>query len=167
MGAMESIRIGVMSLMRLFANHCPSPSLRMHLFRLSGVQIGRKVMINMDTKFIDNWRPGFIIIEDEVSMGPFVSLVAEAMPNNSFIGEVYDVAKEGRIILRRGAWLGVGVVVLPGVEIGSGAIVGANAVVTCDVEPFAIMAGAPARKIGDVRDKRKKAASQARPGECT
>jgi acetyltransferase-like isoleucine patch superfamily enzyme len=47
-------------------------------------------------------------------------------------------------------------VLLPGVEIGTGAIVGANAVVTKDVDPFAIVAGVPARKIGDVRERSKK-----------
>jgi acetyltransferase-like isoleucine patch superfamily enzyme len=45
-------------------------------------------------------------------------------------------------------WLGAHVVVLPGVTIGNGAIVGANAVVTKDVEPMTIVAGVPAKPIG-------------------
>ena len=47
------------------------------------------------------------------------------------------------------AWADVGVnaVVLPGVTIGNGAIVGAGAVVTRDVPPFAVVAGVPARFI--------------------
>lgn len=44
-------------------------------------------------------------------------------------------------------WIGHGAVVRPGVAIGNGAVVGANAVVTRDVEPFTIVAGAPARKL--------------------
>jgi acetyltransferase-like isoleucine patch superfamily enzyme len=45
------------------------------------------------------------------------------------------------------AWadIGVNAVVLPGVTIGQGSIVGAGAVVTADVPPFAIVAGVPAR----------------------
>ena len=42
-------------------------------------------------------------------------------------------------------WLGAGVVVLPGVTIGDGAVVGANSVVTRDVAPMSVVAGAPAR----------------------
>jgi lipopolysaccharide O-acetyltransferase len=44
-------------------------------------------------------------------------------------------------------WLGDGVVVCPGVTIGEGSIVGANAVVTMDVPPFTLVVGVPARPI--------------------
>ena len=45
-------------------------------------------------------------------------------------------------------WIGTKSVILAGVTIGDGAVVGASSVVTHDVEPFAIVAGAPARLIG-------------------
>jgi acetyltransferase-like isoleucine patch superfamily enzyme len=45
-------------------------------------------------------------------------------------------------------WLCSRCVVLPGVKIGKGAVIAAGAVVTKDVEPFAIMAGVPAKRIG-------------------
>jgi lipopolysaccharide O-acetyltransferase len=44
-------------------------------------------------------------------------------------------------------WLGDGVVVCPGVTMGEGSVVGANAVVTTDVPPFTLVAGVPARPI--------------------
>lgn len=44
-------------------------------------------------------------------------------------------------------WMGAGAVVLPGVSIGSGAVVGAQSVVTRDVPPMAVVAGNPARVI--------------------
>lgn len=44
-------------------------------------------------------------------------------------------------------WIGHGAVVAPGVAIGNGAVVGANAVVTRDVQPYEIVAGAPARQL--------------------
>ncbi|WP_420063936.1 acyltransferase [Microbacterium marmarense] len=52
--------------------------------------------------------------------------------------------------IRRGAWLGQNVVVMPGVEIGAGAVIGANSVVTSDVPPRTIAVGAPARVIREL-----------------
>jgi maltose O-acetyltransferase len=122
------------------------------LFRLSGVKIGRRTFVNMDVRFMDDWQPGLITLEDEVSVAPYVSFVATSNPNESFIGREYKVAKTAPVLIREGAWLGMGAVVLPGVTVGRGAIIGANAVVTHDVEDFAIMVGVPAREIGDVRE---------------
>lgn len=45
-------------------------------------------------------------------------------------------------------WLGTNAVVCPGVTIGKGSVVGANAVVTHDVAPYSVVAGSPARVIG-------------------
>ncbi len=52
-----------------------------------------------------------------------------------------------RVDIGHDVWIGHGAVVMPGVRIGNGAVVGANAVVTRDVEPFAIVAGVPARRL--------------------
>ena len=46
-------------------------------------------------------------------------------------------------------WIGTRVIILPGVTIGDGAVVGAGAVVTTDVEPYSIVGGVPAKKIGE------------------
>jgi len=46
-------------------------------------------------------------------------------------------------------WLGTNVVVCPGVTVGKGAILGANSVVVHDVAPYSVVAGAPARRIGE------------------
>lgn len=51
----------------------------------------------------------------------------------------------GRVTIGRDSWLGVNVVVLPGVTIGEGAVVGAGSIVTHDVPPYAVVAGVPAR----------------------
>jgi acetyltransferase-like isoleucine patch superfamily enzyme len=48
-------------------------------------------------------------------------------------------------------WLGLGVVVTSGVTIGERCVIGANSVVTHDIEPFSIAAGAPARVLHKVR----------------
>jgi serine acetyltransferase len=60
-------------------------------------------------------------------------------------------AKDGNnrpIWIQDDCWLGVNAVVCPGVTIGKGSIVGANAVVTRSVPPYSVVAGVPARVIG-------------------
>jgi phosphonate metabolism protein (transferase hexapeptide repeat family) len=52
-----------------------------------------------------------------------------------------------RVTIGNDVWIGHGAVVMPGLSIGDGAVVGANAVVTRDVEPFSIVAGVPARHL--------------------
>lgn len=58
-------------------------------------------------------------------------------------------------LVRRRASVGSNATILCGVTIGEQALVGAGAVVTRDVPDFAIVAGVPAKQIGDVREKRK------------
>ncbi len=51
------------------------------------------------------------------------------------------------IVIGDNVWIGYGAYIMPGINIGEGAIIGARAVVTHDVEPFTIVAGVPARAI--------------------
>ena len=53
----------------------------------------------------------------------------------------------GAVTINDGCWIGIGAVILPGVEIGRNAVVGANAVVTRNVPDFAVVGGVPARRI--------------------
>jgi maltose O-acetyltransferase len=146
----------VFSLVRLLARNMIVPEVRIVLFRLTGIRIGKDVMINMDTRFIDEFTSGMIKIDEGAAIGPNVTFVANSYANKSFIREVYELDAVGKIHIKEGAWIGTGAVIQPGVTIGKGAIVGSNAVVTRDVEDFSIMVGVPARKIGDVREKQKK-----------
>jgi maltose O-acetyltransferase len=52
------------------------------------------------------------------------------------------------VVIRDFVWIGIGVMILPGVEIGEGAIIGMGSVINRDVPPLAIMLGNPARVIG-------------------
>lgn len=54
---------------------------------------------------------------------------------------------KGDTIIGNDVWIGTGATIMPGVEIGDGAIVGAKSVVTGYVEPYTIIAGNPAREI--------------------
>ena len=52
---------------------------------------------------------------------------------------------KGDTVIGNDVWIGQNAVILPGVSIGDGAIIGANSVVGCDVEPYTIVIGNPAR----------------------
>lgn len=95
-------------------------------------------------------------------IGPGVELEAYVMlgPRVAFVGadHRYDVPGmpimfSGReelpkTVVERDAWIGYGAIILAGNRIGRGAIVAAGAVVTKDVPPYTIVAGVPARPIG-------------------
>lgn len=59
-----------------------------------------------------------------------------------------DPVRAERVVLESDVWIGFGAILLTAIRVGRGAIVGAGAVVTCDVDPYAIVAGNPAREVG-------------------
>ena len=61
--------------------------------------------------------------------------------------EFFAWRKESLVTIGNDVWIGHNATVMPGVNIGNGAVIGAGAVVTHDVEPYAIVAGVPAQKI--------------------
>jgi phosphonate metabolism protein (transferase hexapeptide repeat family) len=61
--------------------------------------------------------------------------------------EFRERRRQARVSVGHDVWIGHGAVVLPGVRIATGAVVGANAVVTRDVAPYAIVAGVPAKPL--------------------
>ena len=102
-----------------------------------GCRIGQRVMMHNNVYVAQ-----FTVIEDDVFVGPGVSIANDKYPvdKRHLVGPT----------IRRGATIGAGAVLLPGVEIGENALVGAGAVVTKNVPPGKVVAGNPARIIGDV-----------------
>lgn len=60
---------------------------------------------------------------------------------------VFDWRRSRLVRVGHDTWIGHGAIVMKGVTIGNGAIIGAQSVVTKDVPPYAVVAGAPARHI--------------------
>ena len=87
---------------------------------------------------------GDMIVEEHVFLGMGVVTTND---NDVYLTRFGLAAREqrGAPILRRFAAVGAGATILPGVEIGEGALVGAGAVVTRDVAPWTIVMGVPAR----------------------
>lgn len=111
------------------------------------LQIGDRVSINSNV-CVDAANGGRIVVGDDVLFGPNVVLRAS---NHKF--ETRDVPinqqghQGGSIVIENDVWIAANAVVLPGVRIGSHAVVAAGAVVTKDVEPWTIVGGVPARVI--------------------
>jgi acetyltransferase-like isoleucine patch superfamily enzyme len=107
----------------------------------SGTYIGRFVHVNAGLS---------VVIEDQVLIADRVHISdhqhAHADLSRAIVAQ--GVTDPEPVRLREGSWIGVGAVVMPGVTVGRGAIVAANAVVTRDVGEFEIVGGVPATVIG-------------------
>ncbi|MFB6191099.1 MAG: CatB-related O-acetyltransferase [Candidatus Nanohaloarchaea archaeon] len=66
----------------------------------------------------------------------------------SSIGLGHPEVEQKPIVLGNDVWIGARAIILPGVEVGDGAIVGAGSVVTSDVDEYEVVAGVPAEHIG-------------------
>ncbi len=88
-------------------------------------------------------------IGNDVMMGQDVIIISQ---NHIFSDTTKPMRYQGleeprRVIIEDDVWIGARTIILPGVRIGTGAIVGAGSVVTRDVPAFAIVGGNPARVI--------------------
>lgn len=135
---------------RWLAIHHPDNKTRENLYRLSNVAVGPRTTINAGLFIYDAYQP-LVSIGANCALAANISLVPESFPNMSGLGEWPEVlekyVRSGPIVIEDHAWLGASVVVLPGVRIGHHAIVGAGAVVTRDVPPYAVVKGQPARPV--------------------
>jgi len=96
-----------------------------------------------------------VTIEDEVFVGHGVMFINDRYPRATAGGRPQSEAdwEVTPTLVRRGAAIGSGAVIMCGVTIGEGALVGAGTVVTHDVPPHALVAGVPGRVVGDAREK--------------
>jgi acetyltransferase-like isoleucine patch superfamily enzyme len=114
-----------------------------------GVFVENDVAIGARTKVQANaYVTAYSTLEEDVFLAPCV-----VTTNDNFMGrtEKRHELRKGPTI-RRGARVGGGAVLLPGIEVGEEAFVGAGAVVLDDVPPRAVVVGNPARRIRDVPD---------------
>ena len=103
------------------------------------VKIGKRVMIMNNCLMMS---AGGITIDDDVMIAANVQLIT----NNH---DPYDrhLLHCKPVHICRGAWIGAGSSILPGVTVGEYAIVGAGSIVTKDVPPYAVVVGSPARVV--------------------
>jgi UDP-2-acetamido-3-amino-2,3-dideoxy-glucuronate N-acetyltransferase len=111
-----------------------------HVFVENDVVLGDRVTVKCGVAIWDGVR-----IEDDVFVGPSVTFANDAFPRSKA-----RPPEPLETVVRRGASLGSGCTILPGVTIGTEAMVGAGSVVTHDVPAFSIVLGNPARIVGYV-----------------
>jgi acetyltransferase-like isoleucine patch superfamily enzyme len=112
-----------------------------------GAFVENDVVVGARTKIQANaYVTAYSLVEEDVFIGPCV-----VTTNDNFMGrtEQRHEQRKGPTI-RRGARIGGGAVLLPGIEIGEEAFVGAGALVLTDVAPRAVVVGNPARQIREV-----------------
>lgn len=114
-----------------------------HCFVENDVVVGDRVTVKSGVQLWDGLR-----VEDDVFIGPNVTFTNDRFPRS----RAYPEDGFPRTVVRRGASVGGGATILPGIEIGERAMIGAGAVVTRSVPAGAIVAGNPARVIGQVDD---------------
>ena len=96
-----------------------------------------------------------VTIEDECFVGHGVMFTNDVYPSAVNADGSQQTEADWKVVntlVRKRASIGSNATILAGVTIGENALVGAGAVVTHDVPNFAIVAGVPARVIGDVRE---------------
>ncbi|MDR1896632.1 MAG: acyltransferase [Prevotellaceae bacterium] len=143
-------------------SNIPVWTIRKYYYKIIGMKIGegseihmslytlepRKIIIGQYSHinrgcFLDG--RGYITIGNSVSISHKVSLITGGHDKNSpdFAGVFLPIIIEDYV------WIGVNVSILQGVKIGKGAVVATGAVVTKDVEPYTVVAGIPAKVIGE------------------
>ena len=96
-----------------------------------------------------------VTIEDEVFVGHGVMFINDKHPRATISGRLQSEADWTVVptLVRQGASIGSGAVILCGITIGQRALIGAGAVVTRDVADDAMVAGVPARLVGAVSER--------------
>lgn len=144
----ESKKIGEKTRIWAFAHVLPGASIGQdcnicdHVFIENDVIIGDRVTVKCGVQLWDG-----IEVEDDVFIGPNATFTNDLYPRSKVYPEKFAKTR-----VQKGASIGANATILPGVTIGSYAMVGAGAVVLKDVPPCAIVVGNPAHIVGYTSD---------------
>ena len=108
-----------------------------HCFIENDVVVGNRVTVKCGVQLWDG-----VTLEDDVFIGPNATFTNDRFPKS----QNKDFKLE-KIVIKKGASIGAGAVILPGITIGQEALIGAGAVVTKSVPDAAIVTGNPARVV--------------------
>lgn len=114
-------------------NNC---NVNAHCLIENDVVIGNNVTVKSGVYLWDG-----IIVEDNVFIGPNVTFTNDKYPKSKQYPDEFF-----KTVIKKGASIGAGAVILPGITIGENALIGAGALVTKDVPANTTVAGFPARE---------------------
>lgn len=153
---------GLKFLILELTGHIPSHIIRCSIYKIFGMKIGKnshiygnaEIRAPYQIKIGQNSIIGHNAILDgrggleignnvNISTGVWIWTMEHDM-NDSNFSQTSD-----RVVIEDFSWVSSRTIILPGVKIGYGAVVCAGAVVTKNVEPYSIVAGVPAKKIGE------------------
>ena len=119
------------------------------LHRWRGVKIGKKTHIARLVS-IDDRNPELVEIGKGVAITTGVMILTHQRDLIKYKPGMYAMHcafKEGKVVIKDGAHIGIGAIIMPGVTIGEGTVIGAGAVVSKDIPPYSVAVGIPAKVI--------------------
>jgi len=165
----RALKFGVFTVAHAFYQLLLFPPLRTAALRLMGAHVGAHVVINQ-VRFFNMYREGFhglriadncflgddclidladaVIMEEHVTLAERVIILTHTnvgYPDHPLQAYIPSIVAPS--ILRRGAFVGAGATLLPGIEVGECAVVAAGALVRTNVPSFSVVGGVPAKVI--------------------
>ncbi|MFB6228630.1 MAG: DapH/DapD/GlmU-related protein [Halobacteriales archaeon] len=134
-GTRNPLRVVIQTVVIVLARYVPHLGAKNWLFRRLGMTVGPGVAFALESTPDVFW-PDHITVEAHAVVGYDATILC-----HEYLQEEYRV---GEVVIGERAMIGAGAIVLPGVEVGAGARVAANSLVTEDVPPGATVAGVPA-----------------------
>ncbi len=134
-------------LLERMAYNCPFNSWRVRFHKLRGVNIGKNVMIGLQVT-LDHSYPEYIYIEDDVSLAGNNYILTHSNPYPHFKNVLESYVAP--VVIKKGAWLGIGAIVLPEVTIGEYSVIAAGSLVTKSIPDKVIAGGMPAKVLKEI-----------------
>lgn len=159
LGCCESTDIGADTRIWAFAHVLPNARIGAdcnicdHVFIENDVVLGDRVTVKCGVQLWDGLR-----VENDVFIGPNATFTNDRFPRSKQYPDAF-----ARTVIEQGASIGANATILPGLRLGQHCMIGAGAVVTRSVPPYAIVVGNPARIVGYVGDTKKSTSDGSSP----